>query len=279
MSVNIPDVAITEFIADLHTEFRSMGFLTKNTMRTKTNVRGRTVQFPVLQQGLALRKALQDDVVPMNVDYDPVTLTLQDWYAAEYTDIFSQSDVNWDDKMELVQVCTRAIGRRSDQLAIDALAAAAPTAVGDFTTGFTWDLFREAFSTLRGQGAIGGEMHALIPASAEAQLLDEAQITSSDFVNNKVIAGANGIDGNRIMGVIFHVIPDMAEGGLPLATANRRSYIYSKEALAYASGLDLDVHVDWVAQKTSWLVNALLKANAAVIDARGVVEVRTLETA
>lgn len=243
-------------------------------MRTKTNVVGRTVQFPVQNQGIAQQKAIQDDVSPMNIDYDPVTLTLEDWYAAEYTDIFSQKDVNWDDKSELIIACTESIGRRSDQLAIDAMEAGATNTTGDYSTAFTWDVFRDAFQVLRANGAVGPEMFCLISASVEQQLLGQTEITSSDFVNNKVIAGANGLDGNSIMGVTFKVIPDMTEGGLPLATNNRDCYMFNKRAIGYASGIDLDVHVDWVPTKTSWLVNAMLKANAAVVDDRGLVEIR-----
>ena len=279
MSIYIPDVAITDFVSDLHHQFRSQGFLTKDCVRTKTNVIGRTVQFPVQNQGIAMQKAIQDDVVPMNIDYDPITLTLQDWYAAEYTDIFSQKDVNWDDKMELVTACSESIGRRSDQLNIDVMEAGATNTVGDYTTAFTWDLLRSAFQTLRANGAVGPEMFAIISASAESQLLNVDQITNSDYVNQKAIAGTNGLDGQTIMGVTFKVIPDMTEGGLPLATANRDCYMFSKKAIGYASGIDLDVHVDWVPTKTSWLVNALLKANAAVIDPRGLVEIRILDTA
>jgi len=279
MSIYIPDVAITDFVSDLHHQFRSMGFHLKDAVRSKMNVVGRTVQFPVQNQGIAQQKAIQDDVVPMNVDYDPISVTLQDWYAAEYTDIFSQKDVNWDDKMELVIACTESIGRRADQLNIDAMEAGATNNVGDYTTAFNWSLFRQAFSTLRANGAVGEEMFCVLSASAEEQLLNVEQITNSDYVNQKAIAG-NGLDGQSIMGVKFIVIPDMSEGGLPLASGTDRDcYMFNKRAIGYACGIDLDVHVDWVPTKTSWLVNAMLKANASVIDPRGLVEIRILETA
>jgi hypothetical protein len=257
-----------------------MGFLTKPSVRAKTNVIGRTVQFPVQNQGIAQQKAIQDDVIPMNVDYDPITLTLQDWYAAEYTDIFSQKDVNWDDKMELIQTCREAIGRRSDQLVIDVCEAGATNNVGDYSTAFSWLLFRQSFQTLRANGAIGPDMFCLISATAEQQLLALDEITNSDYVNYKAIAGKDGLNGQQIMGVTFIVIPDMTEGGLPLASGTDRDcYMFNRRAIGYGSGIDLDIHVDWVPVKTSWLVNAVLKANAAVIDARGLVEIRISDTA
>jgi hypothetical protein len=46
---------------------------------------------------------------------------MSDYIAAEYSDIFSQQKVNFDERRELVQVVSGAIGRRMDQLVIDAL--------------------------------------------------------------------------------------------------------------------------------------------------------------
>jgi hypothetical protein len=41
---------------------------------------------------------------------------MEDWNAAEYSDIFMQQKVNFDERQELVQVVANAIGRRQDQL-------------------------------------------------------------------------------------------------------------------------------------------------------------------
>lgn len=89
MSINVPNVAVTEFESDVHAEFQANGFKTKNAVRMRNNVVGQTVKFPVSNQGIAQQKALQADVVPMNVDYNFVTLTMQDWHASEYSDLFA----------------------------------------------------------------------------------------------------------------------------------------------------------------------------------------------
>ena len=44
--------------------------------------------------------------------------------AAEYSDIFNQQKINFDERQELAQVVGNAIGRREDQIIIDALNAA-----------------------------------------------------------------------------------------------------------------------------------------------------------
>ena len=52
---------------------------------------------------------------------------MEDYIAAEYSDIFNQAKVNFQDRAELVQVVSGAIGRRMDQVVIDALVAASGT--------------------------------------------------------------------------------------------------------------------------------------------------------
>ena len=63
---------------------------------------------------------------------------MSDFNAAEYSDVFHQAKVNFDERSELVQVVSKAIGRRMDQLIIDALdAESSPSTVANtvVTTG------------------------------------------------------------------------------------------------------------------------------------------------
>ena len=41
----------------------------------------------------------------------------------------------------------------------------------------------------------------------------------------------------------------------------------------YGVGIDFSTMVDWVPIKTSWLITGKFKANAVVIDNKGVVEI------
>lgn len=81
-------------------------------VRQRRGVEGSTVKFPKVGRGVATPRIGQTDVTPLNVGFSNVTLTLEDWIAAEYSDIFSQQKVNFDERSELVQVLGNAIGRR-----------------------------------------------------------------------------------------------------------------------------------------------------------------------
>ena len=279
MSVNLPDVAITEFASDVHSEFQSSGFLLKKGIRLRNNVVGETVQFPVASEGIAQQKAIQADVIPMNVDYNPITVNLQDWHASDYSDIFAQAEVNFDERMELVKTSAMSIGRRMDQMIIDALdASGTANTIANGGTNFTYDKLREAISDLHAQSAGRNGMYALTSAPGESQLMDENQLTSSDFVNSRVIENG-GLDGLKLAGVNWTVLGNMTEGGITTAANIAQCYVWDKMAVGMGIGIDFRTEINYVPEKLSWLVSSLFKANAVAIDPLGIVQVDIDETA
>jgi len=278
MSINLPNVYVKEFDNDVHQLFQSKGFQFRPFIRMKNNVVGSTVQFPVMGKGLATQKAIQDDVTPMDVTYTPVTCTLEQWVAADYTDIFSQASINWDDRMELVESTGMAIGRRCDQIVIDALAASGTAnTIAAGGTGFTFAKFRQAFKFLRANAA-ATDICCAITATQEQQLLNEERLTNTFFIQRKPL-GSNGFEMMTIMGVTFIVIPDNAEGGLPVNGNTETAFMFAKQSTGMGVAIDHRTEINYIAQKTSWLVNGIYYAGAVAIDNTGIVEINTDATA
>jgi len=279
MSIFLSNVFVTQFESDVHQVFQSEGFQLKESVRYKSNVVGKTVVFPVMGKGLANQKPFQSDVVPMNVQYTPVSANLEDWVAPEYTDIFAQQKINWDDRFELVKCSGMAIGRRCDQLIIDALVASGTANVLPFVigTGFTYVRFLQAFRELR-RNAATKDIYCVIDAFSEEQLLQQAQLTNAFFVDRKPLT-EDGFSKLSIMGVTFIVIPDNLEGGLPLVGNDRTCFMYAKQSMGIGVGIDKRTEINYVPQKTSWLVNSLFSAQSVAVDATGIVEIHTDITA
>jgi len=279
MSVNLPNVAITDFASDVHAEFQSRGFKTRDAIRIRNNVVGETVQFPKSGEGLAQQKAIQADVVPMNVTYTPITVNLQDWHASDYSDIFAQQEVNFDEKMELVRTSAMSIGRRMDQMTIDALdASGTVNTIVDGGTNFTYAKVRDAISQLHQNNAGDNGIYALISAEAEKKLLDEEKLTSSDFVNSRVIENG-GLSGLKLAGVNWRVLGNMTEGGLTKVGNIRSCYMWDKMSVGMGIGIDFRTEINYVPEKLSYLVSSLFKANAVAIDATGIIKIDIDETA
>ncbi len=120
-----------------------------------------------------------------------------------------------------------------------------------------------------------GDRHIVLRALAMQKLLEDTEVTSSDF--NTVKALVNG-DLKTYMGFEFHKIGTRAEGGLPGLAADRIAFAWHKSALGIAIGIDLKTAIDWVAQKTSWLANGMFKAGAIAREPQGIVKLQYNET-
>ena len=135
MAIGISNAFVQLFDAEVHQAYQGARALAGVT-RERTNVEGNQVKFPKIGKGTATVRVPQADVTPLNVTYSQVTATMSDFIAAEYSDIFQQQKVNFDERRELVQVVGNAIGRRMDQLVIDALnAASSPSTVATTVGG------------------------------------------------------------------------------------------------------------------------------------------------
>jgi len=215
----------------------------------------------------------------MNVTYTPITVNLQDWHASDYSDIFAQQEVNFDEKMELVRTSAMSIGRRMDQMTIDALdASGTVNTIVDGGTNFTYAKVRDAISQLHQNNAGDNGIYALISAEAEKKLLDEEKLTSSDFVNSRVIENG-GLSGLKLAGVNWRVLGNMTEGGLTKVGNIRSCYMWDKMSVGMGIGIDFRTEINYVPEKLSYLVSSLFKANAVAIDATGIIKIDIDETA
>jgi hypothetical protein len=271
MSINLSPVAVTEFDSMVKHAFQNASLL-RDTVTVRNNVVGDTYKFRAMGKGLANQKATSADVDPMDVAHSLITATLQNWNAPEYTDIFDQAEVNFDEKQELATTIAGALGRRLDQLVIDAMDAASPTAVGTGGTGLVATDLIDAKVELVKQGVGSGDLYCAINAAGLAGLLADEKTTSADYQAVKALV--NG-EINTFAGFNVVVIEDRSgdEGGLTITSDVVSAYAYSKEAIGLAVGIDMKTSIDYVPQKTSFLCNGMLKAGAAVRDASGLVEI------
>ena len=280
MSKNLSSVAVTEFDSLVHHLYQSDGKL-RNYVTNRSGVVGDTYKFRTMGKGLANQKASQADVTPMDVAHTLVTCTLENWNAPEYTDIFDQAEVNFDEKSQLAKTIALAIRRREDQLIIDALDAATPTAtiatsVGGADTGLNIEKIRAAGEELDNNGVPEEGRVMIANTRSKWTLLGDTEVSSSDYNTVKALAQGN-ID--TYAGFKFIFIADNAEGGITEAAGDvYNGYAFHMDAIGLAIGIDFKTSIDWVAEKTSWLCNGMYKAGAVAIDETGIVQVNSDET-
>lgn len=283
MSKFLTNAAQTEFDSEVKHAYQGSGKL-RMTVSVRTGVTGESYKFAASGKGLANQKASQADVTPMDVERSRPQADLENWNAPEYTDIFDQAEVNFDEKQELAETIANAISRREDQIIIDAMAAGtySLTPGNDSDVGLLIDqtvgtaitvaaVRQAATKGLTKRGVEAKDRTIVMTADSLDQLLATTQVTSSDY--NTVKALVNG-EIDTFLGFKFCVIETRQEGGLPGdGTTACSSFAYHKKAVGYAIGLDMKTSVDWIAQKTSWLSNAVYKAGAVIRENAGIVKI------
>lgn len=278
MSKFLSNAAIQEFDSEVKHAYQQGGKL-RSCVTVRTNVTGDAYKFTRMGKGLANQKATQADVTPMDIEHSRQTATMQNWNAPEYTDIFDQAEVNFDEKQELAKTIAMALTRREDQVIIDSWGAVTYSAtpanidqgfqIANGGTGLTVAKLRAAASALSDRGVDESERYIAYTAADRDSLLGETEVTSSDY--NTVKALVQG-DIDTFVGFKFKLIETRAEGGLPSGV----NYAWHKSSTGYAVGIDMKTTIDWVAHKTSWLANGMLKSGAVAREAAGLVEINNV---
>ena len=278
MSTNLSPAFTQLFEAEVHQAYQGAAVL-RGAARTRTGVVGDTVKFPKVGKGSASVRTPSTDVVPINGEFSQVSISLTDFVAAEYSDVFNQAKVNFDERQELAQLVGNAIGRREDQIIIDALnAASAGSTVAKtvVTTGsatasnLNVGKIIAAKKALDAKNVPATDRHFVIHANNLAGLLGDERAISSDFQTLQHLVQGSV---NTMMGFTFHIVGDRDEGGLPLATADRTCFAFHRSAIGVAVGIAPKTEINYIPEKTSFLITAMLSMGAGAIDVDGIVDV------
>lgn len=278
MSTNLSPAFVQLFEAEVHQAYQGAAVL-RGAARTRTGVVGDTVKFPKVGKGSASVRVPQTDVTPINASFSQVSVSMTDYVAAEYSDIFNQQKVNFDERQELAQVVGNAIGRREDQIIIDALNAASAgstvaktvvTSGSAAASNLNVGKIIAAKKALDAKNVPPTDRHFVIHANNLAGLLGDERAVSGDFQTLRALVSG---EINTMMGFRFHVIGDRDEDGLPLATNDRTCFAFHRSALGVGVGIAPKTEINYIPEKTSFLVTAMLSMGAGAIDVDGICDV------
>lgn len=278
MAQNVTTAFVDLFDSEVKQAYQAESLL-RGTMRTRSGVAGNTVKFPTIGKGVATLRVPQTDVTPLNVTYGQVTATMEDYIAAEYSDIFQQSHINFDERSELVQVVSKSIARRMDQIMIDALNAASGTSTVATTVGpggntdMNIEKLRATAKALNEKNVPSEGRYLLMHATQLDSLLGEQEITSQDFAAVKALVQG---EINTFMGFNILTMGDRDEGGIP-KPSTRTCFAWHKDSMGYAESMSQKTEVNYVPEKTSFLVSSMFSAGSVAIDGEGIVKISCTE--
>ena len=280
---NLSPAFVQLFDAEVHQAYQSSAVL-NGAARTRTGVVGSTVNFPKVGKGQASVRTPATDVVPLNTAFSSVSCSLTDYVAAEYSDIFLQQKINFDERRELAQVVGNAIGRRQDQILLDSLATASAgstvantvvTSGSATATNLNVGKIIEAKKLLDKKNVPAQNRHMIIHANNLSGLLSDERAISSDFQTVQALVQGSI---NQMMGFTFHILGDRDEGGLSIdGSSDRTCFAFHQSAVGVAIGMAPSTEINYIAEKTSFLVTAKLSMGSVVIDTDGLVDVTCRE--
>jgi hypothetical protein len=279
MSTLLTTNDVAAFESDAKDAYQSGGVL-RHAIRTVTGVTGSTYRFHKIGKGMASPRIPQTEVIPMGLGHTNETATLEDWYAAEYTDLFDEQKVSYSERKFLASTIGRALARREDQLILDALEAATIPAgqqIGKTFTGsnqLNLGKIRRAKRLMDDLSVPASERYLLTSAGGIEQMLGDNTNTSRDFVNLERLRDGE-MGSIPWLGFNWLVMDDRSsmEGGYEISTNDVTTYAWHKPSVGLAVGKEISTSVDWVPQYTSHLTVGCYIGGATVIDTEGVIQI------
>ena len=279
MSTSISTSFVTIFDAEVKQAYQNDSQLA-GSVRERTGVSGNTYKFNKLGSGVANLHIPQSDVTPMNLTHTQVSATMADYNAAEYSDIFTSGKVLFDERAELVKAVSMAVGRRMDQLVIDALDGAGTSltvanSIGGSNTNLNVDKVLSAKKQMDPKGVPAEDRFFLCHANNMAAFLDDSDVKTIDVNTTKALAQGM-VD--TFLGFKFIMVGDRTEGGLAVdGSSDRTCLAWHRNACGLAINMDKKTEINYIAEKSSFLVNSMFSAGSVGIDTNGIVEITCRE--
>ncbi|MGF1475210.1 MAG: phage capsid protein [Geminicoccaceae bacterium] len=271
MSITIDQAFVKQFEGEVHDAYQRQGSKLRHTVRVKNEVRGSSTVFQKVGKGTAATKARHGMVPVMNVEHSTTEIMLVDYYAGEWIDGLDELKTNIDERQVLARAGAYALGRKTDELIIQALASAtAMTAGGDRELDIAKVL--EAFEML-GEADVpdDGERYAVIGWKQWSDLLNFPQFASAEYVGEDALPW-HGTQAKRWLGTMW-----VPHSGLPFDNGVRDCFWFHKSAVGHAVGQDVTTDVTWHGDRASHFVANSMSQGAALIDMEGVVKMPCLE--
>jgi hypothetical protein len=277
VSGSIDEVFAKQFQAEVHEAYQRQGSKLRQTVRSKSGIRGASTNFPKVGRGTAAAKARNGAVPVMNLDHANVECFLQDYYAGEWIDRLDELKTNVDERAVVANAGAYALGRKTDELIIAALDTATAEAIGTAagttdSEGLTRAKALLAFEMLGAADVPDdGQRFAIVGWKQWSELLTIQEFANADYVGDDALPW-KGTQAKRWLGALW-----MPHSGLTASGGLRFCYFYHKTAIGHAVAQEVSTDITWHGDRAAWFVNNMMSQGAVMIEANGVVRMRCAE--
>ena len=269
MSISVDNVFVKQFEADVHLAYQQMGTKLRSTIRSKSGVVGASTTFQKVGKGIASTKSRHGIVPVMNLDHTPVECVLQDYYAGDWVDSLDELKTNIDERRVVASAGAYALGRKTDELIINAMNNATQS-VGDYSTGLTKSLIMSALEILNTNDVPDdGRRFAVVGVHQWNELLKLDEFVSADYVGGATPL-VDGCESRRWLGINWVLC-----NALPLANSDERDcFIYHASSIGHACGQEVKTDITWHGERAAHFISNSMSQGAVLIDAEGIVRIK-----
>ncbi len=272
MSISIDQVFVKQFEADVHLAYQQMGTKLRSTIRSKSGVVGASTTFQKVGKGTASTKSRHGIVPVMNLNHEPIECLLQDYYAGDWLDALDELKTNIDERRVVASAGAYALGRKTDELIIDAMKSAT-LSVGDYTSALTKDMILSAVEKLNANDVPDdGRRFAVVGVQQWNALLGMDEFVSAEYVGDTPLV--SGFETKKWLGIIW-----VLHNGLPTTDDGRDCFMYHASSIGHASGQDVKSDISWHGERAAHFISNSMSQGAAMIDGDGIVRIKCKETA
>jgi len=273
MSIGISTAFIKQFESDVHMAYQRMGSKLKDTIRQKPSVNGNQAVFQKVGKGSAVQKSRHGQVPIMNIDHSNVTVTLQDYFSADYVDRLDELKTNIDERMVVAQSSAGALGRKTDELITTALDGTSNLSGNSDSEGLTLAKINGVFGSM-GEGDIpdDGDRYFVVSPDGWIDLLAINAFADADFIGPDELPYKGGMVAKRWLGFLW-----MTHSGLPVTGGRRQCFAYHRSGVGVAMGADVTTEINYIPERVSNLITAYMSLGVVLIDDNAVFEVQITE--
>jgi hypothetical protein len=265
-------VFIKQFEADVHLAYQQMGTKLRSTIRSKSGVVGGSTTFQKVGRGTASTKSRHGIVPVMNLNHEPVECLLQDYYAGDWVDALDELKTNVDERRVVASAGAYALGRKTDELIIDAMNSSGAD-VGDYSTGLTKDLILAAVENLNANDVPDdGRRFAVVGVHQWNELLSMDEFVSAEYVgaNTPLVSG---FETKKWLGIVW-----VLHNGLPSASGGRDCFLYHSSSIGHACGQEVKSDISWHGERAAHFISNSMSQGAVLIDGDGIIRMKCDET-
>jgi hypothetical protein len=262
---------IEEFESGVHMAYQRQGSKLRGTIRTANGVKNKTT-FQKIGKGFATTKARHGNVAPMNLEHTNVSVTLEDYFAGEWIDDLDQLRINHDEMLVAQQSGAYALGRKTDDLILDAMDSTTNTH-NETTNGITltWAF---GLMELFGNNDVpdDGQRYVAVGWEQWSQLLDLDEFSRAEYVGEGSLPFANAMTAKNWLGFMWFPFSGLKEAGA--SNVDRKCFAWHSSAIGHAIGTDVSSNMQYHNDKDAYFVLNKMQMNATLIDANACYELQ-----